>query len=130
MTMSRWQLIFLVGVFSPHSWADTAKCTIEVEDVNAEVELKAATKYVIEQTFSFNLGTGAQRKHFDLPDGRYSCTLAFFDLNSGTALSCGRKTSEHTFVQSDRSDIHEQAARNNLTFRDGNSYFVLNAACK
>lgn len=125
-------LIFLTVAFSSHSWADTAKCTIEIEDVIAEVELKATTKYIVEQTFSFKPDSvEAQRKYFDLSDGRYSCTLAFYDLNIGTALSCEKKEDlGHTFVQSDRSGIEEHAARNNLIFRDGNSFFELNAICK
>lgn len=111
--------------------ADTANCTVEVEDVNAEVEWKAATKYVVEHTFEFVPGSGKQDKHFDLPDGRYSCTLAFFDLDSGTSLSCERKDDlGHTFAQSDRSGIDERATRNNLIFRDGNSFFILDAECK
>ena len=125
MAILRQLLLFLAVAFSSNSSADSAKCTIEIEDVTAEVKLKAATKYIVEHTFNFKSGSvETQRKHFDLSDGRYFCTLAFRDPSFGTALSCEKKQdSGHTFVQSDRSTIEEHPARNNLNFRDGKSFF-------
>ena len=121
----------LVAVLTSNALADTANCTIEIENVTAEVQSKTAAKQIIEFAFEFSPGTGAQRKHFDPPGGQYLCTLAFFDLNTGTSLSCERKDdSGHTYVQSDRSGIRERSAKNNLVFRDGASHIVLDATCK
>jgi len=121
----------LAIVISSSAFADTARCTIEIEDVTAEVQSKSAAKQIVEFAFELTPGAEAQRKHFDLPDKQYLCTLAFFDLNSGTSLSCERKKGfGHTYVQSDRSGIREHFARNNLVFRDGASHFVLDATCK
>lgn len=113
------------------TFADTARCKVEIENVTAEVQSKSAAKQIVEFSFEFTPVAGAQRKHFDLPGGRYLCTLAFFDLDSGTSLSCEKKKdSGHTYVQSDRSGIREHSARNNLVFRDGASHFVLDATCR
>ncbi len=118
-------------VLSSSAFAETARCKIEIENVAAEVQSKSAATQIVDFAFEFTPGAGAQRKHFDLPGGQYSCTLAFFDLDSGTSLSCEKKKdSGHTYVQSDRSDIKEHASRNNLVFRDGVSHFVLDATCK
>lgn len=123
--------VSLVVVLSSNALADTANCTIEIENVTAEAQSKTAAKQVVGFAFEFSPRAGAQRKYFDLPDGQYLCTLAFFDIVSGTSLSCERKDdSGHTYVQSDRSNIKERSARNNLVFRDGSSHFVLNATCK
>ena len=111
--------------------ADTANCTVEIEDVTAEVQSKAAAKQIVQFAFELTPESKAQRKYFQLSDGLYLCTLAFFDLDSGTSLSCERKDDHgDTYVQSDRSGISEHAARNNLIFRDGSSHFVLNARCE
>ena len=121
----------IASALSLSAFADTARCKIEIENVTAEIQSKSAAKQIVEFAFEFTPGTGAQRKHFDLSDGQYLCTLVFFDLDSGTSLSCEKKKDYgHTYVQSDRSDIREHSARNNLVFRDGASHFVLNATCK
>ena len=131
MKQSNTAPLLLFAAISCNALADTANCTIEVEDVNFQVESKTAAKFVVEHTFEFSSGSGMQRKHFELTDGRYLCTLAFSDLDHGTALSCEKKDDlGHTYAQSDRSAINERAARNNLIFRDGGSHFILNAVCK
>jgi hypothetical protein len=122
--MKKFTLIFLLLAFAPLSWADTAKCNIVIEDVNA------GTKYNIEQKFTFKPGADAQRKHFKLPGSNYSCTLAFFDLESGTMLSCQFDELGHNFVQSDRSVIDEKHSKNNLSFRNKASFYVLESICK
>ena len=135
MTKFRYLVILLVVVFPLFSWADTAICTIEIEDINASVKSKSLEKYEVKETFDFESGadalTAMQRKYFNLPDGQYSCTLTFLDLNTGTSLSCSKKEDQgHTYIQSDQSGIKANESRNNLTFRDGNSHFVINAICK
>lgn len=131
MHLFRICLVLLFVVFSPRVFADTARCKVKIENVTSEVQSKTAAKQIIEFTFEFSPGANAQRKHFELPDGQYRCTLAFFDLDSGTSLSCERKGDlGHTYVQSDRSGIREHSARNNLIFRDRASHFVLDATCK
>ena len=116
------------------SWANVAVCTIEINDINAGVKSKDQAKYTIEHTFTFKEGTnaltGMQRKHFNLPDGRYSCTLAFLDINTGTSLSCEKKVDYgQTYMQSDLSGFKVDKSENNLIFRDGESHFLLNAIC-
>jgi hypothetical protein len=115
-------------IFITHSslsLADTVKCTIDVQDVNV------GSKVTVEHNFNFKPGAAAQRKHFDLSGSPYTCTLAFFDPSTGTMLSCANKKDlEHTFVQSDRSAITENSTKNNLSFRDGSTFFTLSAAYK
>jgi hypothetical protein len=122
--MSKLSFAFLLLAFSSPAWADTANCTIEIEDVNA------GTKYKIENPFTLMPDSEAQRKHFALPGSNFSCTLAFFDLKSGTMLSCQLDEMGHNFVQSDRSAIDEQSAKNNLNFRYKSSFYVLQSYCK
>lgn len=124
-----WLILMAVPALSAS--ADTATCTVEIEDVNAAVQSKAAVKRTAQFVFELTPESDVQRKYFQLSGGFYSCTLAFFDLDSGTSLSCERKNDQgHTYFQSDRSGISEHAARNNLIFREGNSHFVLNASCE
>lgn len=122
--MSKAALIFLLAALSPLSWADAALCNIEIEDVNT------GTKYTVEQNFTFKPSSDAQRKHFKLPGSNYSCTLAFFNLESGTMLSCELDELGHNFVQSDRSVIREKLAKNNLSFRYKSSFYVLVSICR
>ncbi|HHG86651.1 MAG TPA: hypothetical protein ENJ82_18020 [Bacteroidetes bacterium] len=122
--MKKLTLIFLQLAVAPLSWASTANCNIEIEDVNA------GTKYNVEQKFTNQPGSDAQRKHFKLPGSNYSCTLAFFNLESGTMLSCQFDELGQNFVQSDRSIIGEGNAKNNLSFRYESSFFVLHSSCK
>ncbi len=122
--MTKLTLTFVLTAFSSLTLADAAKCTIEIEDVNA------GTKYNVEQKFSFKPGSAAQRKHFMLPGSNYSCTLAFFDLDSGTMLSCQFDELGHNFVQSDRSVVNEKQATNNLNFRYKASFYSLKSTCK
>ena len=122
--MSKLSFAFVLMAFSSLAWADTANCTIEIEDVNA------GSKSKVEHSFTFKPGSEAQRKHFALPGSKFSCTLAFFDLKSGTMLSCQLDELGHHFVQSDRSAIVEGTAKNNLSFRYKSSFYVLRSYCK
>lgn len=122
--MSKFSFILILMTFSSFARAGTANCTIEIEDVNL------AKKYKVEHSFTFKPGSDAQRKHFALPDSKISCTLAFFDLKSGTMLSCQLDELGHHFVQSDRSKIEEKLAKNNLSFRYKSSFYVLYSYCK
>lgn len=116
--------LFLLTAISSTVWADTAKCVVKIEDVNRR------TEYKVEQSFAFNPGSEAQRKHFALPGSAVSCTLAFFDLKTGTMLSCELDELGHHFVQSDRSALKEDLPRNNLSFRFKSSFYVLESSCK
>ena len=122
--MSKLLIAFALMAFSSLALAGTANCTIEIEDVNA------ASKSKIEHSFTFKSVSEAQRKHFTLPGRKFSCTLAFFDLKSGTMLSCQLDELGHHFVQSDRSAIGEGSAKNNLSFRYKSSFYVLESYCK
>ena len=123
--MLKFIFAFSFIAFSSLAWADTAKCTIDIEDVNA------GTKYKVEQTFIFKPSSESQRKHFTLPgSSQFSCTLAFFGLKSGTMLSCQYDELGHNFVQSDRSVIDEGHQKNNLSFRYKSSFYVLESYCK
>lgn len=131
MKSLRYCWLFLVAPPAFSASADIANCTVEIENVTAEVQSKIVAKRMVRFAFELTPESKAQRKHFQISDGSYSCTLAFFDLDSGTSLSCERKNNhDHMYVQSDRSGISEHAGRNNLVFRDGNSHFVLNAMCE
>jgi hypothetical protein len=131
MARLKYSWLFLIAVPALSASADTATCAVEIEDVTAAVQSKAAAKRTVQFVFELTPESDVQRKYFQLSEGFYSCTLAFFDLDSGTSLSCERKDDQgHTYFQSDRSGISEHAAKNNLIFRDGNSHFVLNASCE
>ncbi|MCW9058534.1 MAG: hypothetical protein OQL11_06665 [Gammaproteobacteria bacterium] len=122
--MSKFSFAFVLLVLSSPAWADTASCTIEIEDVNS------GSKSKVEHSFAFNSGSEAQRKNFVLPGGQFSCTLAFFDPRSGTMLSCKLDELGHEFMQSDRSGISEGGAKNNLSFRYKSSFYILQSYCK
>ena len=105
-------LPFLLLAFPSMSWADSATCKIEIEDV-----YKGST-YKLEHKFIFKEGGDAQRKHFETPGNDYKCTLAFLGLNDGTMLSCEYKHDlGQTFFQSDRSVLNDKNPTNNLSFR-------------
>ena len=122
------RITLLIVIMSSNSWADTAHCTIDIENVNAH------DKFTIERAVTFKPGSNGfetQRIHFELPGAQYTCTLAFVNLDSGTALSCEMRADRgHTFVQSDRSAITEHVVTNTLGFRDGSDFFGLSATCK
>ncbi len=123
--MKKIAFIFAI-ILSQYAQADTALCKIEIEDIN-----KGSTKYTVEQKFSFTSDGPANRKFFETPGNDYKCTLAFFDLKTGTMLSCGYlKDAERTFFQSDRSGVKESPANNMLSFRHNKAFISLKAHCK
>jgi hypothetical protein len=124
LPVSKLPFALMLMAFPSVAWADTANCIVEIEDMNA------GSKYKIEHSFRFKPGFDAQRKHFALPGSGFSCTLTFFDLNSGTMLSCQLDELGHNFVQSDRSAIDEGPAKNNLSFRFKSALYVLESLCK
>ena len=131
MTRLKYCWIFLIAVPVLSASADTATCIVEIEDVTAAVNSNAAANRTAQFVFELTPKSDMQRGYFQLSKGSYSCALAFFDLDSGTSLSCEREDDQgHTYFQSDRSGISEHAARNNLIFREGDSHFVLNATCE
>jgi hypothetical protein len=115
---------FFILVLSTNCWADTALCTVEIENVSSNAT------YTLEHSFEYSSGAAAARKHFDLPGSEIKCTLVFGDLNSGTMLSCQLDELGHHFVQSDRSIIKERRAKNNLSFRYKSFFYVLKSSCK
>jgi len=131
MTRLKYCWLFLIAVPVLSASADTATCIVEIEDVTAAVKSNSAANRTVQFLFELTPKSDVQREYFQLSGGSYSCTLAFFDLDSGTSLSCEREDDQgHTYFQSDRSGISEHAARNNLIFREGGSHFVLNATCE
>jgi phosphate-selective porin len=123
--MFKYSLIFLFSLYSRLSLADTAMCTVDIQEVTSGAKQK------IEHAFTFKLGSNeAQRKHFELSDNSFTCTLALFNLNTGTMLSCEFDELGHNFVQSDRSAINENHSKNNLSFRYNTVFYVLKSACK
>jgi len=107
------------------SLADSATCRIGIEDVNK------GTSYELQQRFTFKKGGDAQRKHFETPGNDYSCTLAFFELGTGTMVSCEYKRDiGHTFFQSDRSALKDSSGSNNLSFRHGSAFLVIKTKCE
>ncbi len=112
-------------VFPLSSWAGSATCIIEIEDVNK------ASNYALAQTFNFKKDGAGQRKHFELPGNDYNCTLAFFELGKGTMLSCEYKNDMgHTFFQSDRSALKDSSVSNTLSFRHKSAFIVVTTLCK
>ena len=131
MAKFRYLLILLATLLPSISFAATAVCTIEIEDINASVKNKSLQKIIVKEDFNLKPGGEKQTKFFNLPDGKYLCRLDFFDLNTGTSLSCEKKKDQgYSYMQSDQSGNKTKTNRNNLTFRDGNSHFVINAVCK
>lgn len=123
--MLKYSLILLFSLYSCLSLADTAMCTVEIQEVTSGVKQK------IEHAFTFKPGSNeAQRKQFELRDKSFTCTLAFFNLNNGTMLSCEFDELGHNFVQSDRSAINENRSKNNLSFRYKAVFYVLESSCK
>lgn len=115
-------ILFTYGCF-----AKSANCVIKIEDVNKK------TSYKVEQSFNnkYEEDKGAQKKGFDIPGGDYDCTLAFFNLKTGTMLSCGyKKDAGETFFQSDRSALKEANSVNNLTFRHKSTFVSIKSTCK
>ncbi|NRA61831.1 MAG: hypothetical protein HRU25_13150 [Psychrobium sp.] len=112
------------------SFADEVTCTIEIEDINASS--KGTGKVTSKVTESFilkpfpNALTDMQQINFKLPGNQYLCTLAFLDLKKGSSLSCQNK---YSYVQSDQSGFKVDRSENNLTFRNSDSHFSLNALC-
>ena len=133
MVKFKYLVALFVVLFPSISLAATAVCTIEIEDNNASVKNKVREKIVVESTFNIKTEhanfSPKQTKFFDLPDGKYSCRLDFFDMNTGTSLSCEKKEDQgYSYMQSDLTSSNTN--KNNLTFRNANSHFIINSICK
>lgn len=109
---------------SVNCWSADATCKIQIENV------VTGTTYTIEHSFVSDVGVAADRKNFNLPGSEYECTLAYFDRNTGTMLSCQLDELGHHFVQSDRSSLDEKEAKNYLSFRYKSSFVILRSSCK
>lgn len=106
-----------------YSWSASGHCEIEIEDVNA------GTQYTVKHDFKSGEDDWAERKYFSLPGSSIRCTLAFFNLGTGTMMSCELDELGHHFVQSDRSAISEKNPKNYLTFRFETYFYVLQSSC-
>lgn len=118
-------LMILVVMAASPVWAESATCTIEIEDNDDLYSV-----YKLEYKFIFESGGPAQRRHFAIPGHDYTCTLAFFDLSSGTMISCEYTVDlGETFFQSDRSVVSETNIKNNLSFRHNGAQIYLTTEC-
>lgn len=106
------------------AFAGVATCKVKIHDVNK------GTRYSVEENFTFDSTSSAQRKNFEVPGNDYKCTFAFFDLTSGTMIACEyKKDNGITFFQSDRSALKELPKSNRLTFRHESAFISLDASC-
>ncbi|OIO03271.1 MAG: hypothetical protein COX65_07290 [Elusimicrobia bacterium CG_4_10_14_0_2_um_filter_56_8] len=118
-------LVFFTGTVFAFK-AKTAKCEVTIEDV-----LKGTSSRIIHEFSLKSREIGAQKKNFKLPGGDYDCTLSFFGLRRGTALSCEYKQSlGEIFFQSDRSTIKEKKPVNNLSFRHKGAFMNIQTSCR
>ncbi|MCG8672832.1 MAG: hypothetical protein MI867_25770 [Pseudomonadales bacterium] len=125
-------LLLFIPVFT---YADTAECEIDIEDVNASVANKKVTKINKLETFVFEPGanalTATQRKYFKLPGSQYTCILAFVNLQTGMSLSCESTEDQgYTYFQSEQSGSVGDSNKIYLTFRHAISHFTIRATCK
>ncbi len=118
-------LIILLMGFPLFVFADSATCKIEINDV------VSMNKYYLEYKYQFDKGGAGHFEVFELPGtDDYLCWLAFYDLNTGTMISCEYKKDDgHTFFQSDRSGLEEND-ENRLTFRHGSVFMDVKSSCK
>jgi len=117
-------VLFLI-VFPVIALADNATCTIKIYDVNN------MNSYNIEFKYEYENEGDRQSNYFELPGtSEYACMQAFFDLETGTMISCEyRKDEGYTFFQSDRSGLDEND-ENRLTFRHGTVFVDIQSNCK
>ncbi len=123
--MSKLALVCLfLFVTAPSLWAGvTVKCRIDIEDVN-NGEKYSLEESVIESEASTIID-------FEIPGNDFACRLAFFDLKSGSALSCEYKQDGgHTFFMSDRSILEDAVVTNKLTFRHKSSFINIGTICE
>ncbi len=118
-------LLFILPLFvAPIARAEAALCKIAIEDVH-----KGATKTIAHQ-FTLKKKDTAERRHFEVANGDYTCQLAFFGLKSGSMISCEYKGDMgQTFFQSDRSGLTENGATNNLAFRHKGAFISIKTNC-
>lgn len=119
-------LIFVFGMVPLYftNAAKEATCVIRIENTNTSTSKK------IERKLKSSAQGDTDRAHFDIDGTDYRCTLAFFDLQTGTMVSCEyKKDSGFTFFQSDRSGLKETNPANNLTFRHLKGFITLKTAC-
>lgn len=118
-------LLFIFSAFfSVHVLANSAICNIQIQDVST------GTKYNVTHNVEYTVGAAGDRKVFKLPGSNYECYFTFFTLEVGTSLACKLDETGQNYVQSDRSVIEEENAKNNLVFRFGKSHYVIESWCK
>lgn len=110
--------------FSMFSWSKTANCDIQIQDLNS------GTNYSLQYEIEYTVDAAGDRKEFSLPGNSYKCYLTFFTLESGTSLSCQLDELGHNYIQSDRSVISEDLAKNNLVFRFDKSHYLIESTCQ
>ena len=104
-------------------YAETAVCNIDIEDGNG-------THYKITESYKSHNGAAGNKRAFKLPGSKIECTLVFFDLNTGTSLSCDFDEIGQNYIQSDRTLLNEKTINNNLTFRYKSKLFTIKTHCK
>ena len=115
------------------SFADTAECKIEIEDIvkGTTYTIEQKFDYEPEQELDFEKGDIGHWKHFDLPGADYACHLVFYEIDKGTMISCEYKGDQgHTFFQSDRSVLRNKTNVNKLTFRHKKAFISLESTCE
>lgn len=121
-----YKILLALAVFSvaTYSWANSAKCTIEIWDYSSN------TKYTVEKIFKFPANPPGEHKYFNLPGSTYKCAIGFYNPDIGTNLVCFFNDSETNFVKSDRTGIKESPAKNNLIFKINEANYGLKSLCK
>lgn len=120
------KILLSLVVFSvaSNSWAKSAKCTIDIWDYTSN------TKYSVEKIFNYPANPPGEHKYFDLPGSTYKCAVGFYNTDVGTNLVCFFDDSEKNFVKSDRTNIKESPAKNNLIFKSNEMNYGLKSLCK
>lgn len=119
-----WFFSFLLSAYSSISLANTATCSIEIEDINK------GSIYKLEHRFNFEKGDNPQTKYFETPGNDYKCSLIFFGMKNGSALACEyKKDKGRTYFQSDRSTLRDSKITNNLLFRHRSAFLSLKTKC-
>jgi hypothetical protein len=130
--MNKLLLLVIASIISGQALSDSAKCTIEIEDINASALNKMSSKYEVIHIFDYlanaNPLTSTQPKFFELPDKKYMCAIRFVTSDMGSSLSCELKGSNgQIYVQSDNTS---SLNTNFLAFRDKLSHYTIKATCK
>ena len=121
--MKRVALLIIASLMSAGASAFEAACRIEIRDVTAD------TEYIVTHEIEEMSDVAPDRMSFKLPGSDIQCVSAFFNLDTGTTLSCQLGPPGEDMVGSDRSMIEEKNPKNYLSFRHGSEFFVIKTSC-